>query len=313
MTASTTLETNELCVGLSRLVVPTGVGAVVVRAGRRTGAVAVVLLHGAAGSWSTWTPLIAASDRSDAPLQDVVALDLPGWGGSVERVPSLARLSASVVDVARALGYERWVVIGHSLGGFVALDVAARHPEETLGVGLVSASGGAVMDAVRHPVAGGLRLPWFAGMLLAMRLLRALGAAAARLLRFLRGTGLLRLLARPLFRHPSRVDRSVSDALADEIRPSAFVRAARAVRTYDDRRWRRIQAPVRSVAGMHDVFSRVDDDAWFARRVHDFASVRLADAGHFAAIETPEAVLEALSDALSPAAMPQAAARLPEA
>ncbi len=300
MTTPTALEVNATPLGLSRVVVPTAVGAVTSYAGRRTGGAAVVMLHGAAARWTTWTPLLAASDRSAHPLTDVVLIDLPGWGDSGVRAPSLEHLSAAVVDVIRACGYDRWRLVGHSLGGFVALDIAARHPEETLAVGLVSATGGGVLDVLRRPLRGGLRLPGFAGMLLAMHVLHSLGRAAAPLLLFLRNVGLLRAFAAPLFRHPNEVDRSVSDALAGEIRPVAFLRAARAARTYDDRRWRRIRCVVRAVAGERDVFSAPSDDAWFARRIRDFSAKRLRDAGHYAAVERPDEVLRSLTEVLAP-------------
>ncbi|MFG6404007.1 alpha/beta fold hydrolase [Microbacterium sp. P04] len=289
------LEMNPACVGLSRVVVRSAVGPVTAFAGRRSGGHALILLHGAAAGWSTWTPLLAASDLTERPLTDVIAVDMPGWGESGTRMPSVPRLSEAIVEVVRSLGYERWGIVGHSLGGVIALDIAARHPVETLAVGLVSPSGEGVRAVTRHPVRSAARLPGFAGMLLAMRLLRLLGRATPPLLAGLRTTGALRLLTAPLFRHPSRVDRSVSEALATEIRPAAFVRAARAARTYDDGRWRRIRGPVRSVSGAHDVFSPVSDDAWFARRVPDFAAVRLPGAGHFAAIERPFEVLAAFA------------------
>jgi pimeloyl-ACP methyl ester carboxylesterase len=298
MTEPTALDTDAGRRGLRGVVVSTSVGPVTVHEGRRRGGAALVLLHGAAARWTTWVPLLDAGDRDGEPLADVVAVDLPGWGGSGERVPSLEHLSDALVEILRTLGYARWRVIGHSLGGFVALDIAARHPAETLGVGLVSPSGGSVLDVLRRPVRGGLRLPGLAGMILAMHVLHGLGGAARPLLRALRATGLLRLLAAPLFRHPRTIDRSVTDALAEEIRPHAFLRAARAARTYDDRRWRRIRCPVRAVSGERDVFSLACDDAWFARRIGDFDAVRLTNAGHYAAVEQPRAVLRALRDVL---------------
>jgi pimeloyl-ACP methyl ester carboxylesterase len=224
-----------------------------------------------------------------------VAIDLPGWGASGTRVPALEHVSEAVVEVVRALGYRRWRIVGHSLGGFIALDIAARYPADTVAVGLVSPVGEGVLNAARHPVRGGARLPWFAGMLVAMRILRAMGTAAPPLLRLLRATGLLRVLSMPLFRRPWRVEPAVSGALADEIRPAAFVRAVRAARAYDDRRWRRIRCTVRAVAGERDVFSRRSDDAWFARRIRDFQVVRLREAGHYAAAERPFEVLAALA------------------
>jgi pimeloyl-ACP methyl ester carboxylesterase len=106
--------------------------------------------------------------------------------------------------------------------------------------------------------------------------------------------GLLRLLSRPLFAHPASVDPSVIAAFAEEIRPVAFARAARAAAHYDVQRWARISCPVRSVRGERDVFAGKEDTAAFAGLVPDFRERRLRGAGHFAAIEQPGGVLDAL-------------------
>lgn len=293
--------TDGAALGLQRRVLRTAAGPVVVRAGRPATATATVLLHGAAGSWTTWTPLLATAEGTAAPLRDVLALDLPGWGESAapHRPLGVEEASAVVAETARALGYERWRVLGHSLGGFVALDLAAREPAATVAVGLVSSTGAAVVEAVRRPVRGGARLPWFAGMLLAMRTLAALPANGLGPLRLLARTGLLAPLSTPLFADRRAVDRSVVAALADEIRPAAFVAATRAAATYDLDRWRRIRCPVRSVRGARDVFVGPHDAAVLAGLVQDFAETVLADAGHFAAVERPAAVLEALLPATS--------------
>lgn len=281
--------------GLRRVVVPTSVGAIVVRTGRATGGAATILLHGAAGSWRTWTPLIAASDSAGQPLNDVVAIDLPGWGesGDAERVRSVADMADAIAEVARARGYTRWRIVGHSLGGFIALDVAAQHPDATDGVVLVSASGAAVLDAIRRPIRGGSRLPWFAGMLLIMRTLAALGRVGAALIRLVHRLRVLPWLAAPLFAAPAHP--SVTAALAGEIRPVAFARAARLAAAYSERRWTAIHCPVRSVRGTRDVFAGETDAAAFVALIPDIREVRLPDAGHFAHIERSDAVLAALA------------------
>ena len=286
---------DATALGLRRLVVPTAVGTIVVHAGRASGSpVATVLLHGAAGSWRTWAPMIAASDDIRMPLSDIVAIDLPGWGESTGPVPDPGDLAVAVAAVARALGYPRWRVVGHSLGAVVALDVAARFPSATVGVGLVSPSGAGARTVARHPVRGILTLPGLAGMVAAMHVLRGLGPLSRPLLTLLARTGALRVLARPLFRHPSRVDRSETDALAAEIRPAAFLAAARTARTHDDAVWRRVACPVRSVRGRHDVFVAARDARAWARTILDFDEVALEDSGHFAHIEQPIPTLRAL-------------------
>ncbi|MCJ1706440.1 alpha/beta fold hydrolase [Microbacterium sp. VKM Ac-2923] len=287
------MDATEL--GLRRLVVPTGVGPLVVRAGRGSGSpVATLLLHGAAGSWTTWAPML--SSPSGVRLTDVIAVDLPGWGDTPGPVPDPAELAVAVAAVARALGYPRWRVVGHSLGGVVALDIAARFRDETVAVGVVSPSGAGARAVIRRPVAGTMRLPWLAGMVVAMRMLRALGPLAAPLLRSLARSGMLRFLARPLFRHPDRIDRSVTDALATDIRPSAFLAAARISRTHDDGVWRRIACPVRSVRGRHDVFVAATDPRAWSRMIDDHQDVVLEGSGHFAHVEQPDETLRALRD-----------------
>ncbi|MXS75124.1 alpha/beta hydrolase [Microbacterium sp. CSI-V] len=282
---------------LRRLVVPTAVGPVVAHAGRRsTGTVATVLLHGAAGSWRTWIPLLSAADRLGIPLDDVIAIDLPGWGESPGPMPDPAAAAEAVVAVARALGYPRWRVVGHSLGAVVALDVAARFPAQTVAVGLVSPTGAGVRAVVGRPATGWLTLPAFGGMVAAMAILRSLGPLARPLLHGLRRIGALRVFARPLFRHPDRVDPAVSDALADEIRPAAFLDAARAARTHDDEAWKRITAPVRAVRGRHDVFAGRQDARDARRRIPGYRETVLEDSGHFAHVEQAYETLRALRD-----------------
>ena len=120
-----------------------------------------------------------------------------------------------------------------------------------------------------------------------MHLVRVLGPVPRPLLPRLARTGLLRLLARPLSRHPARVDRTVSDALAYEIRPASFLAAARAARTHDDAVWRRVACPVRVVRGRHDVFVAARDGQRWRRLIRDRDEIGLDASGHFVHAEQP--------------------------
>ncbi|MGZ0711642.1 alpha/beta fold hydrolase (plasmid) [Coraliomargarita sp. W4R53] len=297
--AGIALQTDAAPLGLRRLVVPTSVGNLVVHAGRESpsgdkSSALTILLHGAAGSWTTWTPLLAASDRLKTRLTDVVAIDLPGFGDSdgIGRVRDVEQMSRAIAEVARALGYSQWTLVGHSLGGFIALDVAARFPDETRAVTLISASGAGVVDAIRRPLRGGTGLPGFAGMLTVMRVLAALGPAGRALVHLADRLGLVRALTSPLFAGP--VDDSVIDAFADEVRPSAFTQAAHLAGEYEMRTWTAIACPVRSVRGVDDVFAGERDAAVFSTLIADFSEMRLPNVGHFANIERPDAVLKAM-------------------
>lgn len=303
---SPALVTRERTVGLRRMVARTTRGRIVVRVGRASERApgltaaeptATILLHGAAGSWSTWTPLIAASDSTPRPMTDLIVPDLPGWGesGELPRGTSVRDVSVALAEIARSLGYTRWRIVGHSLGGFIALDLAAAEPAATLSVALVSPTGAGVIDAVRRPLRGGLRLPGFAGMLLAMRVLAPFGAAGRVVVRILHRVGALRTLAAPLFARPRAMHASVIAAIADEVRPASFARAALLAGAYDTATWRRITCPVGAVRGEADVFAGPADAAAFREKIPGFYEVVLPDAGHFAQIERPAAVLAVIS------------------
>ncbi|TFB97454.1 alpha/beta hydrolase [Cryobacterium adonitolivorans] len=293
--------------GLGTSVIDTALGPITVRHGRRTttGATgtATILLHGAAGSWTTWTPLISAADRSAAaPLADLIIPDLPGWGDTPlpldESTETIESLAAAVAEIARALGYRRWRVIGHSLGGFVALELAASTPRQTTYVGLVSATTFSVIDSVRHPVARFAVLPGFTALLGVMRVLSVFGAAGRGLAAGLHRLGLLRALVAPLFSSVRRVDVSVVAALAAEARPRSFALAANRAGHYDaDASWARIECPVRSVHGDRDVFVTVDDDRRLAGVVADLEVRVLTGTGHFGHVERPVDTLTALHSA----------------
>jgi pimeloyl-ACP methyl ester carboxylesterase len=99
----------------------------------------LLLLHGIAGSYETWAPLIPAL-REDFT---VIAPDLLGHGNSAKPRGdySLGAYAAGVRDLMLALGFDSATVVGHSLGGGVAMQFAYQFPMHTDRLGLVSSGG----------------------------------------------------------------------------------------------------------------------------------------------------------------------------
>jgi pimeloyl-ACP methyl ester carboxylesterase len=310
--------------GLERREIETALGGVVVhiRTGVAGAGSPLILLHGAAGSWSTWTPLIAEWDRrGDMVGRALVLVDLPGWGGSAfpddEDAYTIEALGDAVLDAADAVLGEtvlgetvfgdavlndavlidaargahssrsRYRLVGHSLGGFVALHLAAAAPERVSRVDLVSAVSFAVIDSGAHPVRAFRRLPGFTGLLQGMRFLSILPGRGGPLVRFLTRLGLLPLLVSPLFDRRRPVHPSVVAALGEELRPRAFGAGTRRAARYPAaERWQRITCPVHLVSGDRDVFVARDDPAALARTVPTLRRTRLARTGHFERMAT---------------------------
>lgn len=275
--------------GLTRTVVSTPTGAVVVH--HRAGPDPLLLLHGVAGSWSTWTPLLtAAGGVGDRGL---VLVDLPGWGSSPapDGPFGIDRVAGVLTAVCDALGVGTVDVVGHSMGAFVGMHLAVVAPERVRSLALVSGTTVATVRAAQHPLRALRTLPAFT-------LLRAgltvTGAAALPVLRGVDRIGLLPLLAAPVFTHVRRLDRSVLDAFVDELRPERFTDAARAAAAYDVDRWRGITCPVTAIAGRDDVFARVSDLDALRSLVPRTRTVLLDDCGHFAHVERPDAVARVL-------------------
>ncbi|ROS76807.1 alpha/beta fold hydrolase [Cellulomonas sp. PhB143] len=115
--------------------------------GAEHGRVPVVLVHGARTSRTMWRAQVGALERSG---RRALAVDLPGHGAL--RGESFT-LAAAVAAVARAVDDVggRALVVGLSLGGYVAIEHRAQRPEQS--AGLVAAS-------CCTDTASPLRRPW---------------------------------------------------------------------------------------------------------------------------------------------------------
>jgi pimeloyl-ACP methyl ester carboxylesterase len=264
MTTSIQQETARTgALALRRRVVSTELGPVTVRV-QSTGsshpatAAADVYLHGAAGRWTTFRPVL-----STAPDIDRVLIDLPGWGESTVGARldhlSVETMGRAVVEILDSLGYRRWNLVGHSMGGFLALHIAARWPERAASVAAISATTFAASGAARRPLRGLSGFPAFVGMLLAMRSMAALGPSGLALIRAVGATPVMGMLMSSFFAHPSAVPGYVVRGLALDARPASFAAAARATAHYDFGQWRAIRCPVLATRGDSDVFTPSSD------------------------------------------------------
>jgi pimeloyl-ACP methyl ester carboxylesterase len=98
----------------------------------------LVLIHGLAGQARVFTHSLLDHLKSN---HRVIILDRPGCGYSTRAPKSSAAVSAQARTVAafiEALELERPLVVGHSLGGAVALALALNHPEQVAGLALLA-------------------------------------------------------------------------------------------------------------------------------------------------------------------------------
>jgi pimeloyl-ACP methyl ester carboxylesterase len=118
---------------------------------------AVVLIHGLGDNRRTWDHVIATLART----RTVIALDLPGHGESEAPAGdySLGAHAAGVRNLLLALGHASATVVGHSLGGGVALQFAYQFPQHVDRLVLISSGGlgpelSPLLRAVTLPGAG---------------------------------------------------------------------------------------------------------------------------------------------------------------
>src|SRR3954453_19428567 len=99
----------------------------------------LVLVHGIAGSSDTWNDVIEPL----AERYTVVAPDLLGHGESAKPRGdySLGAYASGIRDLLTALGHDRATVVGHSLGGGVAMQFSYQFPERTERLALISSGG----------------------------------------------------------------------------------------------------------------------------------------------------------------------------
>ncbi|GEA81649.1 alpha/beta fold hydrolase [Cellulomonas uda] len=238
---------------------------------------AVVLLHGFPLDHRMWT---AVAGRLTAPHR-VLAADLPGAAGADADLPEPSVEAAAdrvAAELAEA-GVTRAVVVGLSMGGYVALALAERHAPLVAALGLVDTKSTAdTADARAH------------------RLRIADEAESTGTVDPVRG------MATTLVGESTRAAQpDVTAQLAawiDEQSPGGVAWAQRAMASRPDRTdvLAAFDGPVVVVVGDEDAVTPVAAAEHLASSARDAQLVVVPRSGHMSAVEQPGAVAAALDD-----------------
>ena len=210
----------------------------------------------------------------------VLALDLPGFGASPMpdweiSIPAYGRL---ISDFCERLELGPSTLVGNSMGGFVASEVAVGEPEWVERLVLVSSAGISHARMRREPVVATARLS------------EAMNPLLFRLdITSMKRPGLRQLAFGRIMRHPDRLRRELLiEFLAPAVGAEGFVPAVSTLTGYDllDR-LPRVRVPTLVVWGRDDLVVPASDAGGFAERIPDCEVVVFDDCGHVPMVERP--------------------------
>lgn len=103
---------------------------------RRGKGTPLLLVHGFPLDHTIWEPLLPLlEDQFDLVLPDLRGF---GWSGRPASQYSLRDMSADLLALLEHLEIENALVAGHSMGGYIAMDMERAFPRRILGLGLVA-------------------------------------------------------------------------------------------------------------------------------------------------------------------------------
>ncbi|HZC05558.1 MAG TPA: alpha/beta hydrolase [Ktedonobacterales bacterium] len=224
----------------------------------------LVFVHGSGDSASVWEPLIAL-----LPEYSTVALDLPGHGALANEpgppTMSVTDYAAYVGNAITRRGLERPTVIGHSLGGAVAMRLALDSPEQVGRLGLVGT---------------GARLRVAPAFLAAAREAGASGVP---------------IITQASFAAQHSAEAEAFHARRTPTAPGALFRDLSACDSFDVMEdVGHISQPTLIIVGESDRMTPPKFSEYLAARVPTSTLAVIPDAGHYAQVEQPQRVADAL-------------------
>jgi len=241
----------------------------------------VVFVHGLAGSWPNWLeqlPVLGAERR-------VIAMDLPGFGHS-----PLPAGEISISGYARLLdrllgelGIHAAAVVGSSMGGFIAAELAIAFPQRVERLVLVNAAGLSTGGRRARRALATVRRIEGVSAVYATWLASDADAVARRRRTREANLGLL-------VRHPGRLPWPLAAELLRGAGTPGFIPAWQALAHYDFReRLPEIACPTLIVWGEDDRLVDVRDADAYASAIAGSRKVIFKDTGHLSMLERPDA------------------------
>ena len=236
----------------------------------------VVLVHGFPFDRSIWRAQLEGLS-SDAR---VIAIDLPGFGGSQPLGDGEATIDGYADAIARwagETGLDRLVIVGHSMGGYVALAFARRHVEMLAGLGLVCTRPGPDTEQARQ------------GRYTMIENVREKGPQAVV------DAMLPRLLSPRTREERPAVEEQTRQVMLRQ-GSEGIIAALQAMASRPDSSpiLARIEAPTAVIGGADDAIIPGSDEDLMAATIPGATRLRIDGAGHMPMLEQPERLTEAL-------------------
>jgi pimeloyl-ACP methyl ester carboxylesterase len=255
----------------------------------------MVFVHGLSGTWQNWLLNIPAFMDSHR----VIALDLPGFGESpMPREKISIKGYARILDgLLHELGVESAVVIGNSMGGFVAAELALSFETRVERLVLVSAAGLSIEEYRRAPLLVGARVWAGTATWIGARGHSVVTRPRAR-----------RLGLQLIVRYPEKLSTALTYELTRGAGTPGFVPAMEALLSYGYRdQLSRIEVPTLVVWGRNDMLVPRGDARKYVELIGDNARREMfEDTGHLAMIERPTRFNRLLADFIAGKRAPEA-------
>jgi pimeloyl-ACP methyl ester carboxylesterase len=240
---------------------------------------ALVFVHGLGASWQSWLENIPEFARDHR----VVAMDLPGFGCSdlPDQDITIEYYANWTFRLLDELGIETGAVVGNSMGGFIAAEMAIRRPERVQRLAVVSA---AVFWQEYRRAQPLVQLARMSDAIVARALTRVTDDVATR--PRLRSWA----LATAGFRYPHLISPELAHEMVRSARRTdGFLPALEALADFPlEEELPKISCPALIVWGAHDTLVPVKDAKRMEELIPDSRRVVFERTGHVAMLERPE-------------------------